>query len=750
MLAGAGEALGQTRPARTAPPARDPHTPGYVNAKELPDGQLPPADAEGNFVIGPTHKPAPELAGKEDLSHGKVIEFLMNSENSKIYPGIARDRGTFGAADPSDPAKLIVTTSHPAPYVRRVAVYVPSEYKPGTAAPFIVGADGPDRMLFASLDHLIPEHKVPAMVAISIGSGSGDAQGSERGLEYDTMSGLYAEFVEKEVLPIVEEKCDVKLTKDPEGRATMGCSSGAACAMIMAWYHPEWYHRVLSYSGTFVNQQWPHNDQTPHGAWALHERLIPNSPAKPIRIWMEVGDRDLLNPNVMRDNMHDWVLANENMAKALADKGYHYQFVFARNATHCDGGVKRQSLPEALEFVWQGYRGESKLAAQFRSVRVNGADGLADLHRRLAAVERVEVEPVDAVGQQVLALLGRVLDAGGIDRLRIRFQALEVNQQRVRDLRAAHRDKPLDLRDVEDRHDPGHDRHLDPHHPGRVAEAVELRVVEEQLRHDEAPAVVDFALQVFEISRHVEALRVAFGIARDADAELVASADEFDQLVGIREAAFGGDEIGLARLRVAAEGQDVADAGVPQFVHDPAQFLGGVADAGEVGHRADLQLVLDALDQIDGLLAGAPAGAIGDGDVAGVQRVQFADRPVELREPLLVLGREKLERYRRLPQPNDLVNPHRSDSTLRSRAGPPGAGGRGYRTYLTSRSRLDLVGTGPRACPSRLSKNEGRHGGLPLQGRGLRPVEEPVWNRKARPDLFHRQLFVHRFPIPLS
>ncbi len=70
---------------------------------------------------------------------------------------------------------------------------------------------------------------------------------------------------------------------------------------------------------------------------------------------MEVGDRDLLNPNVMRDDMHDWVVANENMAKALAAKSYHYQFVFAKNAGHCDGGMKGQLLPEALEYVWKGY-----------------------------------------------------------------------------------------------------------------------------------------------------------------------------------------------------------------------------------------------------------------------------------------------------------------------------------------------------------------------------------------------------------
>jgi hypothetical protein len=126
--------------------------------------------------------------------------------------------------------------------------------------------------------------------------------------------------------------------------------------MIMAWYHPELYHRVLTYSGTFVNQQWPHNDQTPGGAWELHRSLFPDSPAKPLRIWMEVGDRDLLNPNAMRDDMHDWVLANENMAKVLADKGYHYQFLFVKNAGHCDGAMKQQTLPEALEYVWKDYK----------------------------------------------------------------------------------------------------------------------------------------------------------------------------------------------------------------------------------------------------------------------------------------------------------------------------------------------------------------------------------------------------------
>jgi iron(III)-enterobactin esterase len=335
---------------RTPAPTRDPSTPGYVAAKELPDGDNASAKADGNFILGPTHTPAPEITRQEGVPQGDVFNFTMESADSKIYPGIARDTNTGGPPAPGDGPRVV--SSHPNPYTRKVAVYVPKQYVPGTAAPFIVGADGPEPLLFTVLDNLIAQHRVPAMIAISIGNGSGDGPGSERGLEYDTMSGLYTEFVEKEVLPLVESKYNVKLTKDPEGRATTGGSSGGSCALIMAWYHPELYHRVLTYSGTYVNQQSPLNPQTPHGAWEFHEHLIPNSPAKPIRLWMEVGDRDNFGA---RDGYHDWVLANENMAKVLADKGYHYQFVFARNAGHVDRAVKQQTLPEALEYVWQGY-----------------------------------------------------------------------------------------------------------------------------------------------------------------------------------------------------------------------------------------------------------------------------------------------------------------------------------------------------------------------------------------------------------
>ncbi len=354
----------QSAPATAAPPAaqaprpptptRDPRTPGYVTATqatELPDGAVPPVDKYGNFILGPTHPPAPEMTVKDDVPRGVVHTFTMESADSKIYPGIARTPGTRATVDPADPAKRIVS-SGPAPYSRRVAVYIPQQYVPGTVAPFIVGADGPDQLLFTALDNLIAQKRVPVMIAISIANGSGDAQGSQRGLEYDTMSGLYAQFVETEVLPLVEKQYNVRLTKDPDARATMGCSSGGSAALAMAWYRNDLYHRVLTYSGTYVNQQWPYNPESPGGAWEFHRSLIPKSPVKPIRLWMHVSDRDNFSES---DGMHDWVLANQLMAKVLAEKGYKYQFVFAQNAGHCDRAVKQQTLPQALEWLWKDY-----------------------------------------------------------------------------------------------------------------------------------------------------------------------------------------------------------------------------------------------------------------------------------------------------------------------------------------------------------------------------------------------------------
>src|SRR5579872_4603045 len=102
LMAGLGPAMAQTPAqssndrrapakassgARPPDPTRDPNTPGYVKAKELPDGAIPSAKEDGNFIIGPTHNPAREMTANEGVTKGEVFEFTMESKDSDIYPG---------------------------------------------------------------------------------------------------------------------------------------------------------------------------------------------------------------------------------------------------------------------------------------------------------------------------------------------------------------------------------------------------------------------------------------------------------------------------------------------------------------------------------------------------------------------------------------------------------------------------------------------------------------------------------------
>ena len=77
----------------------------------------------------------------------------------------------------------------------------------------------------------------------------------------------------------------------------MGCSSGGAAALTMGWFRPDLFRRLITYSGTFVDQQdddAPEEKQYPLGAWEYHSgmKLIENSEKKPLRIFTHVSEND--------------------------------------------------------------------------------------------------------------------------------------------------------------------------------------------------------------------------------------------------------------------------------------------------------------------------------------------------------------------------------------------------------------------------------------------------------------------------
>jgi enterochelin esterase-like enzyme len=211
-----------------------------------------------------------------------------------------------------------------------------------------------------------PKRKLPAFIAISVENGGDDSKGSERGLEYDTMTDRFVRFINDEVLSAVLNDKEIKaaypsiaFTDDPWGRGAMGCSSGGAAVLTMGWFRPDLFRRLITYSGTFVDQQdddAPEEAKYPLGAWEYHSsmKLIENSEKKPLRIFTHVAENDL-RANDAEDTYHNWVMANRRTAAALAAKGYDYRFVFSKKSRHCDGRVFEATLADTLVWMWRGY-----------------------------------------------------------------------------------------------------------------------------------------------------------------------------------------------------------------------------------------------------------------------------------------------------------------------------------------------------------------------------------------------------------
>jgi iron(III)-enterobactin esterase len=320
--------------------------------EELPD---PGPEGDGDFEVGPNPAPQAEV-GNQGAPRGETFRFTMPLAESELFNG----------QDPTlDPSK-------PVNQNRGISVYVPAQYVDGTPAPVLViqDGDGPLGAVSNALDNLTisddAERRLPAFIAVAVQNGGNDAQGSERGLEYDTMSDRYARFIDEEVLPAVEANSDVRaaypnlrFTTNPSGRAALGCSSGGAAAFTMAWFRPDLFSRVVAYSTTLVDQQNHESAEAeiyPHGAWDYHSELelIANSEKKPIRVFLNVNENDL-RANDDESTLHNWVMANERTAAALAAKDYHYRYVLGLGAGHCDGGIQQATLADALIWVWRGY-----------------------------------------------------------------------------------------------------------------------------------------------------------------------------------------------------------------------------------------------------------------------------------------------------------------------------------------------------------------------------------------------------------
>jgi enterochelin esterase family protein len=270
---------------------------------------IPLLHAKDDYKLGP------DSEYQAGVPKGEIHAYLKSS--SEVFPGTVRDWW----------------------------VYVPAQYKGTEPACVMVFQDGANYMnpkgqfrVPVVFDNLIHKQEMPVTIGIFINPGAfegkdGKKGGSNRSFEYDSLSDQYVRFLEKEILPEVGKK--FQLRKDAAGRAIGGISSGGICAFTAAWERPDLFSKVLSHVGSFTNIRG--GDRYPG--------MIRKTKNKDIRVFLQDGTGDL-------DNEHgNWWLGNLQMEKALAFKKYDYQVAWG------DGGHNGKQggaiLPDSLRWLWR-------------------------------------------------------------------------------------------------------------------------------------------------------------------------------------------------------------------------------------------------------------------------------------------------------------------------------------------------------------------------------------------------------------
>ncbi len=233
-------------------------------------------------------------------------------------------------------------------------VYVPAQYDASKPTPFMIFLDGGGEVTGGPkvpvvFDNLIAKKEIPPMIGIFIDPGilpaiNDQAQRRfERIFEYDTINGRFGQFLIDELIPEVAKKYN--LSKDPNDRGIQGTSTGAVGAFMAAWEHPDQFHRVISFIGTFVAMK---------GADTMLA-IIRKSEPKPIRVYMQDGRNDHLVPGQPFGTFFagSWPINNEVLYEDLQFAGYDVHYELGESGH--DGRQTSVIMPDVLRWLWRDY-----------------------------------------------------------------------------------------------------------------------------------------------------------------------------------------------------------------------------------------------------------------------------------------------------------------------------------------------------------------------------------------------------------
>ena len=191
---------------------------------------------------------------------------------------------------------------------------------------------------------LAEEGKAPYCISVGVSSGKLTmSDGSVRNMRmnsYDLFDREYADFIVLELIPHIVKTYGLPISVSPDMHMVSGGSSGGISAFAIAWFHPDYFHRVYMSSPSFLAMG--RGNEFPY--------LIRKYETKPLRIYQEFSENE---PN----DYFGWSRSiDEEADAALAFAGYDYQCKYFEGEGHCS---RYKDLDQAYirnEWIWRDWK----------------------------------------------------------------------------------------------------------------------------------------------------------------------------------------------------------------------------------------------------------------------------------------------------------------------------------------------------------------------------------------------------------
>lgn len=208
----------------------------------------------------------------------------------------------------------------------------------------LVEHDGQNNANVNALMKLAEEGKAPYCVSIGVVAGQlTTPDGNTRIMRmnsYDFFDREYGDFIVYELIPFVVKKYGIKISNDPDMHLVSGGSSGGISAFVVAWFHPDYFHRVYMSSPSFLAMG--RGNEIPY--------LVRKYETKPLRIFEDWSENE---PN----DYFGWSRGVDEVVKeSLVFAKYDFGYAYYAGEGHCSRYWDEGEAYKRNEWLWRDWK----------------------------------------------------------------------------------------------------------------------------------------------------------------------------------------------------------------------------------------------------------------------------------------------------------------------------------------------------------------------------------------------------------